>query len=147
MLLMPTRRQAPSPRSRQDQRRARLGAARTRWRQWRRSRPLWAGLFSLAGGLTILLLPADQYTVLTLPGTAGFAGFLLGGLIAALGVLLCFQPDHHNMISIAIVLAALASFIYTNLGGFLVGMLLALTGGSLAFAWAPHPRRSQQTPH
>lgn len=108
-----------------------------RWRSWRRTRPFWGGLLTTTGGAAILLLPADLYTVLSLPGTAGLAGFLLGGIIITTGLLLWYQPRHHTLLSIIILLAALASFLYTNFGGFLIGMLLALTGGSLAFAWTP----------
>lgn len=108
-----------------------------RWRSWRRTRPFWGGLLTTAGGAAILLLPADLYTVLSLPGTAGLAGFLLGGIITLTGLLLWYQPRHHTLLSVIILLAALASFLYTNFGGFLIGMLLALTGGSLAFAWTP----------
>jgi hypothetical protein len=108
-----------------------------RWRSWRRSRPFWGGLLTTTGGAAILLLPADLYTVLSLPGTAGLAGFLLGGIITLTGLLLWYQPRHHTLLSVIILLAALASFLYTNFGGFLIGMLLALTGGSLAFAWTP----------
>ena len=108
-----------------------------RWRSWRRTRPFWGGLLTTTGGAAILLLPADLYTVLSLPGTAGLAGFLLGGIIITTGLLLWYQPRHHTLLSVIILLAALASFLYTNFGGFLIGMLLALTGGSLAFAWTP----------
>lgn len=113
-----------------------------RWGRWRRNRPFWGGLVSLAGGLTILLLPANQFTVLALPGVAGLAGFLLGGLIAAMGPLLWFLPEQRVVLGIAIVLLALASFVYSNLGGFLIGMLLSIIGGSLAFAWTPITQRS-----
>lgn len=113
-----------------------------RWNRWRRSRPFWGGLVSLTGGLTILLLPANQFTVLALPGVAGLAGFLLGGLIAAMGPLLWFLPEQRLVFGIAIVLLALASFVYSNLGGFLIGMLLSIIGGSLAFAWTPTAQRS-----
>ncbi|MBE1579552.1 hypothetical protein SAMN05216266_1424 [Amycolatopsis marina] len=40
----------------------------------------------------------------------------------ALGVLLWTQPQHHAPLGVALVLTALASFLYTNLGGFLLGM-------------------------
>jgi hypothetical protein len=128
----------------------RIHTHRQRWRSWRRSRPFWGGLLATTGGAAILLLPADLYTVLSLPGTAGLAGFLLGGIITTTGLLLWYQPRHHTLLAIVITLAALASFLYTNFGGFLIGMLLALTGGSLAFAWTPDPApdaETRQEPH
>ncbi|MDT7599789.1 MAG: hypothetical protein QOK26_1866, partial [Pseudonocardiales bacterium] len=35
------------------------------------------------------------------------------------------------------VLLSLVSFVTTNLGGLVVGMLLGIVGGSLGFAWRP----------
>lgn len=115
------------------------------WRRWRRTRPFWGGAFALTGGLVIMLLPANHFTVLTLPGIAGLAGFLLGGLIAAMGLLLWFLPDQRVILGIAIVLLAIASFVYTNLGGYLLGMLFAIVGGCLGFAWTTNPTQPQAT--
>lgn len=114
---------------------SRLDAARTRYRSWRRRRPFWAGALAIAGGATIVLLPANQYTVFALPGTAGLAGFLLGGGLIAVGLMLWAQPDQHAVFGVGLVLLSLASFLYSNLGGFLLGMLLGVFGGCLAFAW------------
>lgn len=114
--------------------------------RWRRSRPFWGGAFAVVGGLTILFLPAGRFTVLTLPGTAGFAGFLLGGLIAALGPLCWTQPEHRGVAGVTIVVLALASFVYSNLGGFGIGMLTSLVGGALAVAWTPRPEPTPGTP-
>lgn len=113
------------------------------WHRWRHTRPFWGGAFALAGGLVIVLLPAGQFTVLTLPGVAGLAGFLLGGVIAAMGLLLWLQPEHRAVLGIAIVLLAIASFVYSNLGGFLLGMLLAIIGGCLGLAWVTTPTPKQ----
>jgi hypothetical protein len=113
----------------------RVHVTRAGWLRWRRSRPFWGGLFTLAGGLTIVWLPANQYTVLALPGIAGLAGFLLGGLCIALGLMLWFHPAQRTFAGSMIVLCALASFVYTNFGGFLIGMILTLLGGGLGFAW------------
>lgn len=53
----------------------------------------------------------NQCTVFALPGTAGLTGFLLGGGMIALGVLLWTQPQHHALLGVALVLTALASFL------------------------------------
>jgi len=62
---------------------------------------------------------------------------LIGGLLVACGMLVWFHPAQRVFYAIAGVLLAVVSFIATNLGGFFVGMLLGVTGGSLSFGWAP----------
>ncbi|MFE7415479.1 DUF6114 domain-containing protein, partial [Streptomyces laurentii] len=45
--------------------------------------------------------------------------------------------------SIIGVLASLATWVTSNLGGFFIGMLLGLIGSSLTFGWLPdRPRRT-----
>lgn len=55
----------------------------------------------------------------------------------ACGLLIWFHPVQRAFYAIAGVLLAVASFVATNLGGFFLGMLLGVTGASLAFGWAP----------
>lgn len=43
------------------------------------------------------------------------------------------------MLGFLIITLSLASFITSNLGGFLLGMLLAMFGGAMAMAWTPRP--------
>lgn len=64
-----------------------------------------------------------------------------------MGPLLWFLPEQRVMLGIAIVLLALASFVYSNLGGFLIGMLLSIIGGSLGFAWTPSATKRPTPPH
>ena len=42
------------------------------------------------------------------------------------------------------VLLSLVAWLTSNLGGFVIGLLLGVIGGSLSFGWAPGPRRSRQ---
>jgi hypothetical protein len=44
------------------------------------------------------------------------------------------------------VLASLVSFITSDLGGLLLGMLLGIIGGALAFAWSPLPANAVEQP-
>ncbi len=50
------------------------------------------------------------------------------------------MPGLRHFFSVLIVLLALVSLITSDLGGFLIGMLLAIVGGSLGFAWTDDPR-------
>jgi hypothetical protein len=109
------------------------------WRAWRRSRPFWAGLFLVLSGAEMLLIPLPMHSMgLVLHiGTGGVLGILIGALLIACALLIWFNPAQRTFYSIVAVLLAIAALIATNLGGFIIGTLLGVTGGSLAFAWTP----------
>jgi hypothetical protein len=114
-------------------------------RTWRRTRPFWGGLLLLLGGLEMLLIPLTgvlargQIKLVIYVGIGGVFGILIGALLIACGLALWFSPVHKTFYAIAGLLLSLLSFIGTNLGGFFLGMLLGIVGGSLAFAWTPGP--------
>jgi hypothetical protein len=124
-------------------RRARLG-----FRGWRRTRPFWGGLIALLGGIEILLSERAPVAVVVHLGAQGLAGYVVPVVLVLCALLLWFNPAQRIFYSILAVLAALASFITSNLGGFVLGMLLGIVGGSLAFAWVPgeppRPRRRRR---
>ena len=116
---------------------------RRAFRIWRRSRPFWGGLLLLLAGLEMLAIPLlselahAPVKVIIYIGIGGVFGVLIGSLLVACGLLSWFHPSQRVFYAIAGVLLAVVSFVATNLGGFFVGMLLGVTGGSLSFAWAP----------
>jgi hypothetical protein len=133
----------------------RAGAGVGAWhafRTWRRSRPFWGGLLLAAAGLEMLAIPLlsvlahASVKVVIYIGIGGVFGVLIGGLLVACGMAIWFHPAQRVFYAIAGVLLAVVSFIATNLGGFFVGMLLGVTGGSLSFGWAPGagPKRPGQ---
>jgi hypothetical protein len=119
------------------------GTRRSTFRVWRRSRPFWGGLLLLLAGLEMLLIPLTgvlargQIKLVIYVGIGGVFGVLIGALLIACGLALWFTPVHKTFYAIAGLLLSLLSFIGTNLGGFFIGMLLGIVGGSLAFAWTP----------
>jgi hypothetical protein len=128
-------------------------AARS-WRQWRYTRPFWGGLLVLVAGLEILLSERGPLPIIVHIGLQGIAGYIIPAVIVLLGVLLLFNPAQRTFYSLLAVLLALSSWITSNLGGFFVGMLLGVVGGSLAFAWRlrdgleePSRRRSPPPQH
>ena len=131
---------------------------RRAFRIWRRSRPFWGGLLLLLAGLEMLAIPLlselahAPVKVIIYIGIGGVFGVLIGSLLVACGLLSWFHPSQRVFYAIAGVLLAVVSFVATNLGGFFVGMLLGVTGGSLSFAWAPvagrePPARRHRRPH
>ncbi|MFD7445005.1 DUF6114 domain-containing protein [Streptomyces sp. NPDC059909] len=113
----------------------------TRFRAWRRERPFWAGLFTLAASLPIVYFPYVRLSLsgipLALSTTAGAGSLVIGVLLLVLGFTLWFQQHARVFAGITTLLLALVSFPVANFGGLLLGLLFGLIGGSLACAWAP----------
>ncbi|UBU08913.1 DUF6114 domain-containing protein [Nonomuraea gerenzanensis] len=107
-------------------------------RLWRRSRPFWGGLFIVAAGLELLSIPlaVNALPVAVMFGRVG-AGFLIALTLVIAGVLVWLQPGQRMFLGLVSVLLSMASFVYSNLGGFLIGMLMGLLGGMLTMAWTP----------
>ncbi|MFI1995509.1 DUF6114 domain-containing protein [Actinoplanes sp. NPDC020271] len=107
------------------------------FRDWRRTRPFWGGLFVLLGGAEILFTVWAPLGVVLHVGMQNFIGYLVPWVIVILGVLLLFNPAQRIFYSLIALLCALGSFITSNMGGFILGLLFTLVGSALSFAWAP----------
>jgi hypothetical protein len=116
---------------------------RALWRAWRRSRPFWGGLLLVLAGLELVAIPLSgvlgrgAIKLVIYIGIGGVFGVLIGLLLIAAGILLWVSPVHRVFYGIAGIALGIVSFPASNLGGFFLGMLLAIVGGSLGFAWAP----------
>ncbi|GGV41278.1 hypothetical protein GCM10010182_77340 [Actinomadura cremea] len=104
---------------------------------WTARRPFVAGLLVAAAGAEIMLVPVVGTGLVVHTGLGGYAAFLLGLFLIAMGPAFWFAPDQRVAFALLTVLAALAAFVLANLGGFLIGTVAAITGASLAFAWTP----------
>lgn len=115
---------------------------------WRRTRPFWAGVVLIASGLELLLipLPVNSMGLILHIGTGGVLGILIGGLLIACALLFWLNPVHRVFYGIMAILLSVGALIASNLGGFLLGTLLGVVGGSLGFAWAPLPEAPQDAP-
>jgi hypothetical protein len=127
----------PAPAAARDGRRRAGGGTRARWRAWRRSRPFWGGLLVLLSGAEILVTMRAPLPVILHIGMQGVAGLVIPAVEALCGLLLWFNPAQRLFYSLVAVLLTLATWVTSNLGGFVIGILLGLVGASLAFAWTP----------
>ncbi|MER6162155.1 DUF6114 domain-containing protein [Streptomyces sp. NPDC001868] len=118
-----------------------LRVLRRRFRDWRGSRPFWAGLLVLLSGFPIMYFPYANLQIghlsLTMATTGGSGSLIIGVLLVVLGVSLWFQRHVRTFAGTAAILLALVSIPVSNLGGFGFGFVLALIGGALAISWAP----------
>jgi len=124
---------------RQPKRYRRFGLhnARLGFRRWRRSRPFWGGFWAILGGLIIAYLPTMAIKLLIASGTTVLVAILTGVLIVIFGLFLWFAPYLRQIVGVLIALLAVVSLITSNFGGFLIGMIFAMIGGALGFAWVP----------
>ncbi|MET8626979.1 DUF6114 domain-containing protein [Kitasatospora sp. NPDC004669] len=115
-------------------------------RDWRGKRPFWGGLLVTLGGAEILFTLWAPLPVLLHIGMAGLAGYLVPVVMVLCGLLILFNPAQRLFYSVLAVLASLASWVTSNMGGFLMGMLLGVAGACLTFGWMPDQplRRGRQ---
>ena len=108
---------------------------------WRRSRPFWAGLLVTLAGVEILLTMMAPLPVIIHLGVQGLAGYLVPVILVLCGQLMWWNPSQRLFYSILALIMSLAAWVTSNLGGFSLGIILGLVGGSLAFAWNESPRQ------
>ncbi|MEV6774633.1 DUF6114 domain-containing protein [Streptomyces syringium] len=106
-----------------------------------RDRPAAAGFALLAAGAEIGCFPLGQPSYLALQGLGGAAALCIAVALVTCAVHVWLHPARAARSGWAAIAAGILSYPFANLGGFFVGMLLALLGGALAVAWrvAPAP--------
>ncbi|MPY61346.1 DUF6114 domain-containing protein [Streptomyces spongiae] len=118
-----------------------LRVFRRRFHAWRGTRPFWAGLFVLLSGFPIMYFPYANlqlgHLTLAMATTGGAGSLIIGVLLVVLGFSLWFQRHVRTFAGVAAILLALVSIPVSNLGGFVMGFVLALIGGAMAVSWAP----------
>ncbi|MGC0328891.1 hypothetical protein RKD23_001881 [Streptomyces sp. SAI-170] len=120
--------------------------ARAAFRRWRGRRPFWGGLLLTLAGAEILLTMKASLKVVLHVGMQGLAGYLLPALMTLCGLLLLFSPGQRVFYSLTGLLLSLGTWATSNLGGFLIGLLLGCVGSCLAFGWLPdqEPRHGRR---
>ncbi|MEU6489494.1 DUF6114 domain-containing protein [Streptomyces sp. NPDC046984] len=119
------------------------GRTRTAFRRWRSDRPFWGGVLLALGGAEILLTEKASLKVVMHIGMQGLAGYLLPAVMLMCGLLILLSPAQRLFYSVLGILLSLGTWLTSNLGGFLVGLLLGVAGSCLTFGWLPdqEPRR------
>ncbi|GLP63703.1 hypothetical protein TUSST3_03240 [Streptomyces sp. TUS-ST3] len=114
--------------------------------RWVNGRPFFGGLWLTLGGAWILLTMKASIKVVMHVGMQGVAGYLLPTLMILVGLLTLFSPAQRLFYSIVGVLCSMGTWLTSNLGGFMVGLLLGVVGSILTFGWLPdqEPRVSRR---
>jgi len=115
-----------------------LTRLRMGFRRFRRTRPFWAGVWTMLGGAVLTYVPGTSIKFVFALGNLLWAGILVGALVLLFGLFLWLQPQFRYILGTLIILLSLFSFVTSDFGGFFIGMLLGMIGGSLAIAWVPN---------
>lgn len=107
-----------------------------KFKRWRNERPFWGATLTLLAGLLILYIPMQLYAIAFLPGSFAFIGFLFGGLVVMLGIFAYIYPQWSTIFGVMTLFLSVLS-IMGALGGFFVGTIIGICGGSLLIAWQP----------
>ena len=116
---------------------------------WRRSRPFWAGLWTLLAALELWSIPFLQPLLvqhklnIKMAGIAGVSTMAITPALIMMAAAMWFAPGYRVFAGVFTLVCALLSLVVSNFGGFLLGMLLGVFGGGLAFSWTPRLTEEQ----
>ncbi|NUR61215.1 MAG: hypothetical protein HOV87_21515 [Catenulispora sp.] len=119
------------------------------FRIWRRSRPFWAGLWTLLAALELWSIPFLQPLLvqhklnIKISGIAGVSTMAITPALIMMAAAMWFAPSYRIFAGVFTLICALLSMVVSNFGGFLLGMLLGVFGGGLAFSWQPRMTEEQ----
>lgn len=106
------------------------------FRHWRRQRPFIGGVLVVLGGIELFFSgQLDTGNIQIQFGIEGLQATVIPIALVLLGVLAITMPTHHVFYGILALIVAIYSLVGVNLGGFVLGMLLASIGAVLVVAW------------
>lgn len=124
------------------------GDKRARFRQWRRERAFWAGVFAVLAGVLVLFPPFASFklgdVVITLNTLTGISATVIGVVLVMCGVSFWMRPQFRLPAGIVTLLVSLVAIVTANFGSFLVGTLCGVIGAALAIAWSPEGKRDRK---
>ena len=124
-----------------------LAAARSWFRAFRRTRPFWGGLWLGLGGAVVVHFARSPLAFAIGGGWNSTAGYILGGGMVMFALVAWFAPHYSGLVGVVVVLLALAAFIGANLGGFMIGTVLGIVGGSMVWGWGEKRPRGRSGRH
>lgn len=122
--------------------------------RWRRTRPFWAGVFTLIAALVLLYPPYSSLRfgdiMISVRTMGGVSALVIGAVMIACAGTFWFRPAGRFAAGIVTLILSVVAMATVNLGSFLLGTLLGLIGAALAIGWSPktgtsHGRRRRRT--
>lgn len=104
------------------------------------------GLAAVLAGAELCAIPLAPLKIMLQQGIAGIPSVLMGLVMIVMGLSAWFTPHYRGLAGVLTVLCAAAALVMSNLGGFLIGTVLGILGGSMMFAWQPAPGAAPAEP-
>jgi len=111
----------------------------SKFRLWRRTRPLWGSLCMICASI-IMLAGASFFLSMALMVQSLWPALLIGGLLMVMGVIQLCLPSYSVLTGSIGMVLALVSLPAVSFGGCGIGMLLGVIGSALSIAWRPVKR-------
>lgn len=111
-----------------------------RFTRWRQSRPFVAGLLIMLSGVVIItpayltLRVAD--ILIQISSLSGVSTLLIGILLITAGLMTWFKADVRIFTGVMAIVLGIIALPASNIGGFVLGTLLAIIGGAWALSWS-----------
>lgn len=127
----------------------RVDAVRRWFRAFRRTRPFWGALWMAVGGWSVLKFSLSSVQLIVSTGFGAVGGYLTGGGMILCGLIPLALPAQRYTFGLIGAVLAVVSLVVSNLGGFLVGVVLGVLGGSMMVGWGPKRarRRGRRAAH
>jgi len=115
-----------------------------RFRTWRRERPFVGGVLVAIAGVEMFFSGRLDFGHLPMQtGIEGLQVTVIPAILLLLGVLAVMMPAHHIAYGVIALARGVYAIVGVNLGGFLIGTILACIGGVLVVAWMTPEARAR----
>jgi hypothetical protein len=120
---------------------------RVRLHAWMRRRPFVGSVLTILAGVEMFFSgQLDVGHIHVQVGIEGFQATIIPIVLVLLGLLAMLMPEHRVFYGVISLVVAVYSLIGVNLGGFIVGMILASVGGILIVSWMPKKVAAEPRP-
>lgn len=97
------------------------------------------GALILLGGLLVFVIGGIVSAFLGHFSSLWLVGLVVGAFTILMGILMMLVPPAHVVWGVLAIVFALVSIPFA-LGGFILGFILAVAGGTIAIRWRPPPQ-------
>jgi hypothetical protein len=116
--------------------------ARRLFAAFRRTRPFWGGLWTIVAGAWIVKMMSFPLGIALNGGWSYSSGYVIGAGLIVFGLMAWVAPRYRMLAGVASFILAIVAFPVADLGGYLVGSIVGISGASMILAWGDKPQKA-----